>query len=57
MRAFKRYSRKHPGLIKDIEKTLKLLVEDPFAPPLETHNPNDLNSINDPNDLNEIFEF
>ena len=37
VRAFKRYSRKHPGIIKDIEKTLKLLVEDPFAPPLETH--------------------
>ena len=37
VRAFKRYSRKHPGLIKDIEKTLKLLVEDPFTPLLETH--------------------
>jgi len=37
VRAFKRYSRKHPDLIKDIEKTLKLLVEDPFAAPLETH--------------------
>lgn len=37
VRTFKRYSRKHPGLIKDIEKTLKLLVEDPFAPSLETH--------------------
>ena len=37
VRAFKRYSRKHPDLIKDIERTLKLLVEDPFAPLLETH--------------------
>jgi addiction module RelE/StbE family toxin len=37
VRAFKRYSRKQPGLIKDIERTLKLLVEDPFAPLLETH--------------------
>ena len=37
VRAFKRHSRKQPGLIKDIERTLKLLVEDPFAPLLETH--------------------
>jgi addiction module RelE/StbE family toxin len=37
IRAFKRYTRKHPALIRDIEKTLRLLVEDPFAPPLETH--------------------
>jgi addiction module RelE/StbE family toxin len=37
IRAFKRYSRKHPTLINEIEKTLKLLVEDPFAPQLETH--------------------
>ncbi len=37
VRAFKRYSRRHPDLIKDVEKTLRLLVEDPFAPPLETH--------------------
>ena len=37
LRAFKRVSKKHPGLIKDMEKTLRLLVEDPFAPQLETH--------------------
>jgi mRNA-degrading endonuclease YafQ of YafQ-DinJ toxin-antitoxin module len=37
VRSFKRYSKKHPDLVSDIEKTLKLLVEDPFAPPLETH--------------------
>ena len=37
VRAFKRYSRKNPSLIKDIEKTLKLLVEDLFTPLLETH--------------------
>ncbi|MBM4334231.1 MAG: type II toxin-antitoxin system mRNA interferase toxin, RelE/StbE family [Deltaproteobacteria bacterium] len=37
VRAFKRYGKKHPSLMKDVEKTLKLLVEDPFAPPLETH--------------------
>ncbi len=37
VRGFKRYKRKHPLLIKDVERTLKLLVEDPFAPPLETH--------------------
>ena len=37
VRAFKRHSRKQPGLIKDIERTLKLLVENAFAPPLETH--------------------
>ncbi len=36
VRGFKRYKRKHPLLIKDVERTLKLLVEDPFAPPLET---------------------
>jgi len=37
LRAFKRFSKKHPDLIRDIEKTLRLLVEDPFAPQLETH--------------------
>ena len=37
VRAFKRFSKKHPDLIWDIEKTLRLLVEDPFAPQLETH--------------------
>jgi addiction module RelE/StbE family toxin len=37
VRSFNRYSRKHPDLVSDIEKTLKLLLEDPFAPRLETH--------------------
>jgi len=29
--------KKHPSLHKDIEKTLRLLVKDPFVPQLETH--------------------
>ena len=29
--------RRHPDLARDIEKTLRLLVEDPFVPHLETH--------------------
>lgn len=29
--------RKHPDLRQDIEDTLRLLVQDPFAPTLETH--------------------
>ncbi|MGQ9619216.1 MAG: type II toxin-antitoxin system RelE/ParE family toxin [Candidatus Aminicenantia bacterium] len=29
--------KKHPDLLKDIERTLRLLVEDPFDPRLETH--------------------
>ena len=37
VRSFKRFSKKHPDFVSDIEKTLKLLVEDPFAPRLETH--------------------
>jgi len=37
VRVFIRFSKKHPDLTKDIEKTLRLLVEDPFAPQLETH--------------------
>ncbi len=36
-RAFSRALKKHPALNKDIEKTLKLLVEDPFIQQLETH--------------------
>lgn len=36
-RAFKRVLRKQPGLKKDIEETLRLLVWNPFAPQLETH--------------------
>jgi len=37
IKAFNRTSKKNPGLIKDMEKTLRLLVENPFAPQLETH--------------------
>lgn len=37
VRAFKRTTKKHPNLRKDIEKTLRLLVKDPFEPQLETH--------------------
>jgi addiction module RelE/StbE family toxin len=37
VRAFKRVGKKHPGLIRDIETVLRFLVEDPFAPQLETH--------------------
>ena len=37
VKSFRRFSKKHPDLITDAEKTLKLLIEDPFAPQLETH--------------------
>ena len=37
VRAFKRTVKKYPALSKDIEKTLRLLTEDPFAIQLETH--------------------
>ena len=37
VRAFKRTIRKHPTLKDDIEETLRLLQEDPFAPRLATH--------------------
>jgi addiction module RelE/StbE family toxin len=37
VRAFKRTSKKHPNLGVDIKETLKLLVENPFSPQLETH--------------------
>ncbi len=37
IRAFKRVIKKHPNLRKDIEDTLRLLVQGPFAPQLETH--------------------
>ena len=36
-RALKRVIRKQPYLRQDIEFTLKLLVENPFAPQLESH--------------------
>ena len=37
IRAFKRVMKKQPDLLGDIENTLRLLVEDPFASQLETH--------------------
>ena len=37
IRAFKRLIKKHPNLLEDIQNTLRLLVQEPFAPQLETH--------------------
>ena len=37
VRAFKRTAKKYPDLREDIEKSLKLLAKDHFAPQLETH--------------------
>jgi addiction module RelE/StbE family toxin len=37
LRAFRRTIKKYPSQRKDIEKTLRLLSENPFAPQLETH--------------------
>ena len=37
IKAYKRAAKKHPNLIRDIEKTLRLLTNDPFNPQLETH--------------------
>jgi addiction module RelE/StbE family toxin len=37
IKAFKHTVKKYPLLSKDIEEALRLLVEDPFAPQLETH--------------------
>lgn len=37
IRAFKKIIRKKPNLRQDIENTLRLLVNDPFAVQLETH--------------------
>ena len=37
MRAFKRVLKKQPDVREDIENTLRLLVQDPFRPELETH--------------------
>ena len=36
-RSFKRCMRKRPDLDNDIAESLRLLVENPFAPQLETH--------------------
>lgn len=37
VRAFKRVIKKYPHLHDDIEETLELLVENPYAPALATH--------------------
>ncbi len=37
LRAYRRFIRKRPDQRKEIENTLRLLAEDPFAPQLETH--------------------
>jgi len=37
LRAHKRVVRRHTQQRKEIEGTLRLLVQDPFAPQLETH--------------------
>ena len=36
-RSFKMWMRKRPDLDNDIAEALRLLVEDPFVPQLETH--------------------
>ena len=36
-RVFKRIIKKHPDLRENIDETLRILVEDPFASQLETH--------------------
>ena len=37
IRTYRRTLKNHPNLRKDIEETLRLLTETPFAPKLETH--------------------
>jgi len=37
VRAFKRAIKKHQILEQDIEETLRMLVDDPFNPRIETH--------------------
>jgi addiction module RelE/StbE family toxin len=37
VRGFKRTANKYPNLSKNVETTLRLLIEEPFAPQLETH--------------------
>ena len=37
IRAFKRTLKRYPSLRHDIEKTLSLLIKDPFLPQLVTH--------------------
>lgn len=37
LKVFKRLVKKRPDRREEIEKTLRLLVDDPFNPKLETH--------------------
>jgi mRNA-degrading endonuclease YafQ of YafQ-DinJ toxin-antitoxin module len=37
IRSFKRMVKRRPSLNENIEKTLRLSLENPFAPSLETH--------------------
>jgi addiction module RelE/StbE family toxin len=37
IRAYKKSIKKHPNTTSEIEKTLRLLIENPFASQLETH--------------------
>jgi mRNA interferase YafQ len=37
LKAFRKFIRKQPDQRTEIEKTLRLLAEDPFDPQLETH--------------------
>ncbi len=37
IRAAKKFVKKHPNLVQDLQETLKLLSEDAFASQLETH--------------------
>lgn len=37
VKAFKKLMHKRPDQCKEVEKTLRLLVQDPFTPQLETH--------------------
>ena len=37
IRAYKRTIKKEPSISKDIEKTLRILIENPFHPQLTTH--------------------
>jgi mRNA interferase YafQ len=37
VRSFKRTIKKNPTIVKEIEKTLRSIIEDPFLPQLGTH--------------------
>ena len=61
VRAFKRISKKRPSLIKDIEDTLTLMIDNPFAAQLETHklkgNLSGYWACSVSHDLRIVFEF